>query len=126
MKKRWQDIVTLLLGFWLIVSPFVLPRTTADEVIVNTSMIIGVFLTLVAIAAIFRPNAWKEWIVVLLAAFLITSAYFFGDAQPFDEAFSFTAMGMSQFIVGLLVMIDATFGLYRRKAIRDMDSPRAA
>ncbi len=126
MKKRWQDMATLLLGLWLIVSPFVLPGTAGDTVIVNTSMIVGVFLTLAAIAAIVSPNAWKEWIVVILASWLIASSYFFGDAQPFDESFSFTALGMSQLIVGLLVMVDATFGLYRRKAIRDMDHPRVA
>ena len=126
MKKRWQDMATLLLGLWLIVSPFVLPGTPGNTVIVNTSMIVGVFLTLAAIAAIVNPNAWKEWIVVILASWLIASSYFFGDAQPFDESFSFTALGASQLIVGLLVMIDATFGLYRRKAIRDMDHPRAA
>ena len=126
MKKRWQDIATLFLGFWLIVSPFILPRALGDEVIVNISMGTGVLLTAVAIAAIFRPNAWLEWIVVILASWLIASSYFFGDALPFNNSFSFTGLAESQFIVGLLVLVDASFGLFRRRAIRDMDKPKAA
>ena len=126
MKKRWQDIATLFMGFWLIVSPFILNRIVGDEVIVNISMGTGVLLTAVAIVGIINPNAWLEWIVLVLASWLIASSFFFGDALSFSRSFSFTGLAKNQFIVGLLIMIAATFGLYRRRAIRDMDKPRAA
>lgn len=127
MEKRWQDVVTLLLGLWLVVSPFMFPRTIDDNAFFISSIIVGVLLILAAIAAILRPNAWKEWIVVILGSWLVSSAYFLGSGVPVpNEAFSFTLLAKSQFFVGLLVLVDATFGLYRRRAIRDMDKPKAA
>ncbi len=124
MKKIWQDMVTLLLGFWLIVSPFVLPRIMGDYVLFNNALIVGVFITLAAIAAIVRPNAWKEWILVVLGSWLVASSYLLGNRELFDG--SITTLAENQLIVGLLVLVDASFGLFRRRAIRDMDKPKAA
>lgn len=124
MKKRWQDIATLVLGLWLIVSPFILSRTMGDYVLLNNSMIVGVFIQMAAIAAIMRPNAWKEWILLVLGSWLIAASYFLGNGELFNG--SLTTLAENQFIVGLLVMVDAAFGLYRRTAIRDMDKPMAA
>lgn len=117
-------MVTLLLGFWLIVSPFVLPRIMGDYVLFNNALIVGVFITLAAIAAIVRPNAWKEWILVVLGSWLVASSYLLGNRELFDG--SITTLAENQLIVGLLVLVDASFGLFRRRAIRDMDKPKAA
>lgn len=118
MKTIWQDTVILLLGFWLIVSPFILPRTMGDFVLFNNSLIVGVFLTLAAIAAMFRPNAWKEWMHVALGSWLIAASDLLGNGELLSG--SFTALAKNQLIVGLLILAAAAFGLYRRKAIRDM------
>lgn len=119
MEKKWQDLATIVLGFWLIISPFILPRTLGDYVLFNNSLIIGLLLMLAATAAILRPNAWKEWIVAALASWLIAASYFFGNGVLIDGAI--TTLAGNHLIVGLLAMADAAFGLYRRQAIRDMD-----
>ena len=128
MKKSWQDVSILVLGFWLLISPFFLPRTPGDEALFTNSLIVGLFLQLAAIAAIMRPNAWKEWAFVILGAWLIASSYFFNNEELFPGLFGSSAFVLSEngLIVGVLVMIGATFGLYRRRSIREMDKPSAA
>jgi len=121
MNKRWQDFATLILGGWLMVSPFILQRPMIDNAMFNNSLIVGLFVTLAAAAAIIRPNAWKEWVLVALASWLISSSYFLSPNHVSDEYFS--TLALSQLIVGLLILVDAAFGLYRKQAIRDMDNP---
>ena len=122
INKRWQDFATLFLGGWLMVSPFFLHRPIVDNALFNNSLILGLFVALAAAAAIIRPNAWKEWILVALASWLIASSYFLGSNHEANGYF--TALAMSQLVVGLLIMIDGAFGLYRKQAIRDMDATK--
>lgn len=121
MKKIWQDMVTLGLGFWLIVSPLILPRTLGDHVLFNNSLIVGVFITLVAVAAILRPIALQAWILMALGSWLVAASYFLGYEEFFNRPL--TALAENQLIVGVLVVIDAAFYLFRRKAISDIDKP---
>ncbi len=72
-------MVILFLGFWLIVSPFILPRTMGDFKLFNNSLVVGALLTVVAIAAIIRPNAWIEFALVALASWLMAASYLFGN-----------------------------------------------
>lgn len=127
MKKRWQDVTELVLGFWLILSPFFLPRTLGDDALFNNSLIVGVLILVAAIAAIMRPNAWKEWFFVILGAWLISSSYFFNQAEFFPGLFGSSVFGLaeSQLIVGVLVLIGGGVGLFRRRSIREMDKPSA-
>lgn len=128
MKKRWHDVMVLVLGIWLLISPFFLPRTVGDENLFTNSLIIGLFLQLAAIAAIMRPNAWKEWIFVILGAWLISSSFLFSKEDTFNGLFSSSVFGLPEngVIVGILVLIGAGFGLFKRKSIREMDKPTAA
>ena len=128
MKKSWQDVAELILGTWLIISPFILSRVLGDEVLMNNSLVVGLLIQVAAVAAIMRPNAWKEWAFIILGAWLISSSYFLNNEQFFpglfgDGTFSLAESGL---IVGVLVMIGAAVGLFRRRAIRDMDKPNAA
>lgn len=124
LKKRWQDVITLLFGVWLIVSPFVLPRSLEDHTLVNHSLAIGAVLMAAALWAIARPNAWKEWVIAFLGAWLIAATYTLPPGMHFSGSLS--AIADNMVIVGLLILVDAAFGLYRRQAINDMDKPRAA
>lgn len=128
MKKRWQDVTELVLGFWLMISPFILPRALGDDALFNNSLIVGLLIQVVAVAAIIRPNAWKEWLFVILGAWLIASSYFFNNEEFFPGLFGSKvfALAESQLIVGVLVLISAAFGLFRRRSIREMDKPSAA
>src|SRR3569832_1893444 len=76
-KRHWQDMGTLLLGTWLVVAPFIIPRTLGDVAIFNDSLIVGALVQVPALAAVIRPNAWKEWAVLVLASWSIASSYFF-------------------------------------------------
>lgn len=128
MKKRWHDVAILLLGTWLLVSAFFLPRTVGDEDLFTNSLLVGLFLQVSAIAAIMRPNAWKEWIFVILGSWLIASSFLFGKEESFNGLFSSSVFGLPEngVVVGVLVLIGAGIGLFKRKSIREMDKPTAA
>src|SRR3569833_792894 len=81
MKRHWQDMGTLLLGTWLVVAPFIIPRTLGDVAIFNDSLIVGALVQVTALAAVVRPNAWKEWAVLVLASWSIASSYFFDNNE---------------------------------------------
>src|SRR3569832_1854044 len=68
MKRHWQDMGTLLLGTWLVVAPFNIPRTLGDVAIFNDSLIVRALVQVTALAAVVRPNAKKEWAVLVLAS----------------------------------------------------------
>lgn len=121
LKRQWQDVVTFFLGVWLVISPFLLPMPEENVALFNNTLIVGTLVQWTAIINIVRPNAWKEWLTVILAAWSMSSAYFFDDGMLVDGLD--VPLGANLFIVGGLLMVDAIFGLYRRKAIHDMDKP---
>src|SRR3569832_1190211 len=77
MKRHWQDMGTLLLGTWLVVAPFIIPRTLGYVAIFIDSLIGGALVQVTALAAVVRPNAWMVWVVLELASWSIASSYFF-------------------------------------------------
>lgn len=123
MKRRWPDLLTLLLGTWLVVSAFILPKLKGNVELFNDTLIVGALVQLAAIAALFRPNAWKEWVLVVLGAWSIASSYLFNEGMQVNGLD--VPLGANLFIVGCLILIGATFRLYRRRAILDMDRPLA-
>src|SRR3569832_2059234 len=125
MKRHWQVLGSLFLGSWLVVAPFIIPRTLGDVAIFNDSLIVGALVQVTALAAVVRPNAWKEWAVLVLAAWSIASSYFFDYGVLLNglHLYGHFSIAGSLFITGLLMMIDATIGLYRQKSIREKDRP---
>src|SRR3569833_1723669 len=121
MKRHWQDMGTLLLGTWLVVAPFIIPRTLGDVAIFNDSLIVGALVQVTALAAVVRPNAWKEWAVLVLASWSIASSYFFdyGVLLNWLHLNGHFTKTKKQNNNKKQMMIDATIGLYRQKSIRD-------
>jgi hypothetical protein len=97
LPSQWQDSVNLILGIWLLVSPWILPYAALPGAAWNARLT-GIAIALAAGAALTTYEVWKEWVNVLLAAWLIVSPWFLGYSDvgaPF----------YNQFIVGLAVGI---------------------
>jgi hypothetical protein len=95
LPSQWQDSVNLILGIWLAVSPWILPYAGLQGPAWN-ARITGLAIAVAAAAALMAYEVWKEWVNVLLAAWLIVSPWVFG----YSEA---GAPFYNQFIVGLAV-----------------------
>jgi hypothetical protein len=68
--KHWQDPVNALLGIWLILSPWVLGFQNVIVAVVST-MAIGALLIASSLEAMQVPQAWEEWMDVVLGAVLM-------------------------------------------------------
>ena len=61
MPKAWEEIVNILLGVWLAISPFVLGFANTTTVASHT-VIVGVLVTAFAIWAMYRDEEfYKRW-----------------------------------------------------------------
>jgi hypothetical protein len=72
-----QDIVTLVIAVWLVVSPFVLNFTDLKSASFTT-ITIGLISLLVTQLGIAKQQPWEEWFHLALAALLILSPFFLG------------------------------------------------
>ena len=81
--KHWQDLVSLLVGAWLIASPWILDFH-APLTAVGNSVAIGAVMVAFALGALFVPEAWEEWSELVLGLWLIASPWVleFAQVQP--------------------------------------------
>src|SRR5690348_7628848 len=113
--KHWQDPVNAVLGVWLIIAPWALGFQAETAAIAN-SIVIGVALLALALAAIFQPRAWEEWVELLVGLWLIVS--------PWVLAFSAVSIAMTSTIAAGIViaalalwvlLVDKDYGGWWRK-----------
>lgn len=97
LTEQWQDAANLLLGLWLLVSPWVLGYTGEATPAWNAHTV-GVIIAVAAAAALVAFHKWEEWVNVALAAWLAISPYVLGYA-------SLQAALWNQLIVGVLVAV---------------------
>lgn len=71
-KSIWQDWVNLILGAWLIVSPWVMDYSSAGFA-AGDAWILGVAVVIISVVGLISPNVWEEWLNLLLAALILIS-----------------------------------------------------
>ena len=95
LTAHWRDVANLVLGLWLVISPWALSYTMAAVPTWN-AIIVGVIIAVAAIAAIVAFHTWEEWVNIALAVWLIASPF------ALDYASHATVL-WNQLIVGVLV-----------------------
>jgi len=94
-EQHWQDGTSLLLGAWLVLSPFFGIGAIGDVAAIN-SYLTGTAVVIFSIVALARPQLWEEYSNLVLGLWLI--------AAPFALGFTNLVGPMwNQIIVGLLV-----------------------
>ena len=68
--KHWQDPVNLVLGLWLIVSPWIL-GFQAERASLWSAVILGILVAATALTSLFRVRAWEGWANVVLGVCVI-------------------------------------------------------
>ena len=108
--KHWQDPLNLVLGLWLIASPWVLSYS-AETYLTWNAVIIGSLVVLLAVSEVYMLRAWEEWASVALGVWLIISPWALGFSDMAMPMWSAVAVGLA--IAGLALWVlgtDKTIG----------------
>lgn len=104
LTDNWQDVISLILGVWLILSPWLLGFALMQAATWN-AIAFGIVIALMAFMALFEFHAWEEWADMAVGVWLIVSPWVLGFAMA-DVAGGYTAAAWNVVIVGIL-----TFGM---------------
>ena len=113
--KHWQDPVNLVLGLWMIVSPWVLAYQAEPRPMWN-SVIVGILIAAAAVYALLKVFAWEEWTNVVLGVWLVISPWVLGFSGLF-------AATVNAVVVGAVVAALALWALGTDKDIGGWWSP---
>jgi drug/metabolite transporter (DMT)-like permease len=72
--KHWQDPLNLVLGVWMLASPWAL-QYGPERYPTWNAVALGILIAGAALIALFRVKAWEEWTNVVLGAWLIVSPW---------------------------------------------------
>lgn len=75
--KHWQDAAILVIGLWMIVSPWAL-GFRAEALPLWNAIVVGALIGAVALYALYEVSAWQEWAAVLFGAWLVVSPWVLG------------------------------------------------
>ncbi len=75
--KRWQDGVNLVLGLWLVVSPWILSFTSNAAALWN-ALIVGAIFVALSLLALVDAKPWEEWSELVVAVWLLVSPWILG------------------------------------------------
>lgn len=92
---RGLSIVNLILGLWLIVSPYLFGYTSGA---ITNSVILGIIVAILAIVRLATPSqVWASWLNGIAGLWLIIA--------PFIVGFSVAAGYWNEIIVGIIVAV---------------------
>ncbi|NOJ43259.1 SPW repeat protein [Bradyrhizobium australiense] len=98
--QHWQDVVSLMVGAWLVVSPFVLGMAGAA---VALTIALGFGIILFAVEAFVVPSYLEEWGEMLLGLALVVA--------PWTVGYEVGAATVNSVLSGLLVILFAAWEL---------------
>jgi hypothetical protein len=101
--RHWQDWVNLVLGLWLILSPWLLGYSSAPAAMWN-AVIIGVVVGLMSFLHLRGGPLWEEWANVVLGIWLILSPWILGFSGMTSAMWNAVIVGI---LVGVLALSEA-------------------
>ena len=115
LTTRWQDSLNVLLGVWLILSPWALQFTGSQTAFWN-AIVVGVIIAAAAFAALVEFHEWEEWADIAFGAWLVVSPWVLGfGAVPATEegtvATNFVPATWNFVAVGGLTLLLAAWSL---------------
>lgn len=101
-SQRWQHALILVIGMWLVSSPYLFPSYDAGGAApVWTSHLVGAVLFVLAAVSLLKPWRWLDWASLVIGCWLIV-------APIVLDFSSMTGIAMSNhMIAGIVVGLDA-------------------
>jgi hypothetical protein len=106
MKVIWKNVICMLAGLWLWLSPFILQFKLGSHASSDAN-IVGIFIGTLSMMAIATPQVWEEWTKVVLGVWLLASPWLLGFSHQ-------TVAADNIMIVGLVVVVLSLWSLARR------------
>lgn len=98
--QHWQDATSLLVGVWLVLSPFALGFSGAE---VWMTIALGLGVIMFAVEAFFIPSYLEEWGEILLGLALLLA--------PWAVGYETSSAMVSSVLAGILVIVLAGWEL---------------
>src|SRR6266481_5445150 len=92
--QHWQDVASLVLGVWLVLSPFTLGFAGAA---VWITIVLGLFVVLFAVEGFVIPSYLEEWGEILLGLALVVA--------PWTVGYESVSATVSSTVSGILVIL---------------------
>lgn len=117
--KHWQDVVSALVGVWLIASPWALGIHEPLAAIGNFA-ILGAVLLGFALTEFFIPESWEEWSELVIGLWLLGSPWILEFAHVRVALQNAIACGTIVSVLALWVLgtDDAFGGWFHRRPVR--------
>ena len=104
-KLRWQDMLSLVLGFWVAESQWVFGIADELPMAMWNAVIVGMLIVVLAAIDLDTPAKWEEWAVGSLGLWLVISPWVLGFAASRE-------LTMSSVAAGAVVVALAAWALY--------------
>lgn len=101
---RWQDWLNLILGAWLIVSPWALGFADAQPA-AGTTWLLGAAIAIFAGTAVYMPKAWEEAVSIVLGLCLLASPWVMGFADQSTATANAVVLGVLVVAFALWAML---------------------
>ena len=98
--QRWQDWANLVLGVWLILSPWLLGFSGTPAAMWN-AVLVGVVVGLMALMHLRGGPMWEEWVSVVLGVWLLLSPWILGISGMGNAMWNAVIVGL---LVGALAL----------------------
>jgi SPW repeat len=92
--QHWQDVASLVMGVWLVLSPFALGFAGAA---VWITIVLGLFVVLFAVEGFVIPSYLEEWGELLLGLALL--------AAPWTIGYESVTATVNSMLLGILVIV---------------------
>lgn len=92
--KHWQDPANIVLGLWLVISPWILAYAMEMNAVWN-AVIVGALVAALGAYELFEVKAWEEWTTVALGVWLVVSPWVLGFAMMPAAMWNAVAVGVA-------------------------------
>jgi hypothetical protein len=107
-RMHWQDWVSLLLGLWLVVAPWIL-GFSGNEAATWNGALVGAAVMVLTLADVFRSDPWPERTGLIIGLWAAISPMVLGFAGDVAAATSTAATGV------LITLLEAWSAWMERK-----------
>ena len=100
--KRWQDWLNVVLGAWLVVSPWILSFQKTASL---TACILGAAVVVFAGIGVYKKEIWPEGMTIVLGLVLMGAPWGFGFPEQVAATANIPVSGVLVVVFGIWAML---------------------